>query len=51
MKPIKKFKTFEELKADEKQAADNSLSLKKHNAFEQFVKSVRAPWAINDHSK
>lgn len=47
MKSVKKFETFEKLKSHERNTIDHSLSLEKHNAFEEFIKSVRIQWKIS----
>jgi len=41
MKSVKKFETFQELKSHEKSVSDYSLKVEKHNAFEEFIKSVK----------
>ena len=50
-KSVKKFETFEELKSHEKTPTNYSVSLKKHNAFEEFIKSVKPQWKINSKFK
>jgi len=51
MQSVKKFKSFEDLKSEERKMTDYSLSLKKHKAFEEFVKSIKTNWTINSQSK
>jgi hypothetical protein len=51
MKSVKKFETFEELKSHERNTMNNSLSLEKHSAFEEFIKSVKTQLKIKSRSK
>ena len=41
MKAIKKFKSFDQLKSDESNMTENSLSLKRHMEFEKLIKNIR----------
>jgi hypothetical protein len=41
MKPVTKFDTFEDLKSHERKSLNYKLSLKKHKAFEKFLKSIK----------
>lgn len=42
MKTVRKFSTFEEMKASESKTINNVESLKKHKSFEKDIKAIRA---------
>ncbi len=39
---VKKFISFEELKADQNEAENDELTLKRHEEYEQFFKYLRS---------
>ncbi len=41
MKAVKKFTSFDQLKSDDSRIAKDSSSLKRHNEFEKFIKTIR----------
>ena len=41
MKSVKKFTSFNQLKSDNSRIAKDSSSLKRHNEFETFIKTIR----------
>ncbi|WP_158288524.1 hypothetical protein [Mucilaginibacter psychrotolerans] len=51
MKSVTKFKTFEELKSQEKGAVNYASSKKKHDAFEEFIKTVKTYPKVNGQSQ
>ncbi|OOQ57979.1 hypothetical protein [Mucilaginibacter pedocola] len=42
LKSIKKYETFEELKADKQPVTNYEESIKNHKAFEEFIMLLRA---------
>ncbi len=48
MNTVKKFTTFEELKACENKTSKYSSILKKHTNFEKVIKEIRSIKIIND---
>ena len=51
MKSVTKFKTFEELKSQDKGAVNFASSKKKLDALEDFIKAVKSAPRVNDKSK
>lgn len=43
MKAVKKYASFEELKSADRKPVSLTASLKKHVAFEKFIKSILSP--------
>lgn len=40
MKSVKRYTTFDDLKASEKKSIDNKVSLKKHNEFKKIIMHI-----------